>query len=372
VLNPQLAGTIGPRALNRALLERQGLRTRTAMPVPGAIEHLVGIQAQQPNSPYVALWSRLEDFRPEELGDLIAERGAVRIALMRSTLHLVTARDCLELRPIVRPVLERGLRGATRFGYAINGIDLDELQAAGRAIVDERPRGHRELGQLLQKRWPDRDGDSLAYVIRALVPLVQVPPRGVWGRTGRPLVTSAEEWLGEKLASRTEPDDVILRYLAAFGPASADDVKRWSGLTRLKDAIDRLRPKLRTFRDRSDKELLDVENGPLPDPDTPVPVRFLPEFDNVLIGYVDRSRIIPDEYRGVVVPALVRPTFLVDGSVAGFWKTTRGKTAALTVESFEPLSARVRDELEDEGLRLLRFLAPAAAGRVEFYVSSNA
>jgi hypothetical protein len=170
------ATVLSPRSLNRALLERQLLLRRSKLSVEKTLEHLVGMQAQATNPPYFGLWTRLDGFLPEALSRLISRRRAVRIALMRSTIHLVTARDCLPLRALLRPVLERSLFTGSSYGRAIAGMDMPVLVAAGRALVEEQPRTLLELGELLQARWPERDARSLAYAIRNLVPLVQVPP----------------------------------------------------------------------------------------------------------------------------------------------------------------------------------------------------
>jgi len=224
---------LGPRALNRALLARQMLLARGPLGAAEAIERLVGMQAQAPAAPYVGLWTRLRDFRPDDLARLILERRAVRIALMRGTVHLVTARDALSLRPLVQPIFDRDLRVNSTYARGLAGMDLGALAAHARVLVEERPRTMSELRALLHARWPDRDAPSLAYAARNLLPLVQVPPRGLWGAGGLPTLTSAEAWLGRPLARRPSLGGMVRRYLGAFGPASVMDVQEWSGLTRL-------------------------------------------------------------------------------------------------------------------------------------------
>jgi hypothetical protein len=352
--------TLTLRELNRATLARQLLLRRWKMSAAEAIEHLVGMQAQAPNPPYVGLWTRLEGFQPDELACLILDRRAVRIALMRNTVHLVTARDFLALRTLVQPVIDRGLY-ANRAG--IEGVDIEALVAAGRALLEERPRAAKELGELLRERWPDRDPASLARAIRHLVPLVQVPPRGVWGKSGQTVHTTAEAWLGRPLDSDPSLDEMVVRYLGAFGPATVKDVQTWSGLTRLGEVTERLRARLRVFRDEHGRELFDLPDAPRSDPDTPAPVRFVPEFDNLILSHADRARVIADDYRKAIASknGMVPATVLVDGFVRGTWKAERTrKRATISIRPFERLRKGDRDALVEEGARLVRFVGEGA------------
>ena len=352
-------GVLSQRALNRALLERQHLLRRRRASAASEIEHLVAMQAQVPNAPYVGLWSRLEVFQPNELSDLITTRRAVRLGLLRNTVHLVAAGDSLELRPLFQPLFERELK-TTHFGRNLVGLDLRPVIARAITLMEERPRTFSELGKLLQQRWPDRDANSLAYAIRYLVPIVQVPPRGIWGKRAQPAWAPAEHWLGRPVATKPSVEKLVLRYLAAFGPAAISDVSAWSGLTALRDTFERLRKQVRTFRDERGRELFDVPDGPLPDPDTPAPPRFLPEYDNLLIGHDDRTRVIHFEYRH----SIFMGTLLVDGFVQATWAVKRTKDAAvLTIEPLRRLTKGERVAVGEEGERLLVFVAGDAAGR---------
>ncbi|MGO4494284.1 winged helix DNA-binding domain-containing protein [Paenibacillus sp. 2RAB27] len=356
--NRETAPVLGKRALNRALLERQLLLGRVHLPALAAIEHLVGLQAQAPNPPYYGLWTRLEGFRQEELSRLLEERKVVRIAMMRSTIHLVSARDCLELRPLVQSVHDRGFGGA--YGKSLDGLDAQALAAAGRALVEAKPMTFSELGKQLNEEWHDRDPDALAAAIRTLVPLVQVPPRGLWGQSGQALHTSVELWLGSSLTSEPKIALMIQRYLSAFGPASVKDMQAWSGLTSLREVIEKLRPDLICFRDEQGSELFDLQDAPRPDPDIAAPARFLGEFDNILLSHADRSRIIDDTYRNRVFTknGIIRSVILIDGFVGGLWNLKRGSgIATLTIEPFRRLSSQEQDEIAFEGANLLKFAA---------------
>ena len=359
--------TLTARALNRALLDRQLLLRRE--PLPGAtgpradrvietVEHLVGLQAQAPFPPYYGLWSRLDGFLPGDLSSLILERRVVRIGLMRGTIHLVSADDCLRLRPVLQPVLERGLRA--NFGRQLTGVDRAALAAAGRVLVEDRPMTFSELGAALSPQWPGHPAAALAQCVRGLVPLVQVPPRAVWGKAGQAAHTSAEAWLGRPLAASASPDQVVLRYLAAFGPATVADAQAWSGLTGLREVVGRLEPWLRTFRDEQGRELFDLPDAPRPDPDTPAPVRLVAEFDNLILSHADRARVIsePDRQRLYSKNGIFPGTVLIEGFVRGMWRVTTARgVAALAIELFREADGD-RDAVAAEGERLLEFAAP--------------
>jgi hypothetical protein len=355
---------LGRRARNRALLERQLLLRRARRPAAEVVEHLVGMQAQEPRDPYVGLWTRLEGFDPSELGDLLAGRQAVRSPLMRTTLHLVTARDCLTLAPLLRPVLERNFWTGSPFGRKVKGVDVDAVLAAGRALLDTQPRTTAQLRAEMAERWPEFDGTSLAYAVHHLLPVVQVPPRGVWGQKGLATWAATEHWLGQPVDPAPSIDQVVLRYLAAFGPASVMDVQAWSGLTRLREVTDRLRARLRTFHSEAGKELLDLPDAPRPDPDTPAPVRFLPQFDNVALSHADRTHIAADTATPWPTDDLHWSALLVDGFINGVWRITRERrSATMAVRLLGPVPAPDRSAVEEEAARLLAFLAPDAEQR---------
>jgi hypothetical protein len=344
------------------------------MPAFDAIEHLVGMQAQAPLVPYFGLWTRLAGFEPRELVELIESRAVVRApAMLRTTIHLMSARDCLSMRPVLQPVQERGFRTGSPFGRQLAGIDLDEVLAVGRSLLDEKPRTVSDLRGHLSERFPGWDPSSLAYAVRYLVPIVQVPPRGIWGKGGQPLIESTEKWLGMPLGTDASPDEMIVRYLRSFGPATVQDVQAWSWLTSLRAHVERLRTRLRTFRDERGRELFDVEDGLFVDPDTPAPPRFLPEYDNILLSHDDRTRVIPERIE-VPLPAGnggSTGTMLLDGFVAGTWRMTRdGEMATLTVHLAHPASDRDRDEVVREGEALVRFATDGASTPVVRFVDA--
>ncbi|MFC5183953.1 winged helix DNA-binding domain-containing protein [Actinomadura harenae] len=359
-----MAATLGRRELNRALLARQMLLRRHRAGVLETIEHLVGMQAQAPNPPYLGLWTRLEEFDFDEPGRLLHERQAVRMVLMRGTLHLVSARDALRIRPLTQTVLDGYLRGR-RSPHGLDGVDLDALREAARDLVTAEPLSDKQVREALAERFPGHDAADLNWAARCMLPLVQVPPRGVWGSSGLARHTVLDAWLGEPLA---EPDveALVLRYLAAFGPASVADAQHWSGLTRLGEVFGRLGPRLLTFRDENGRVLYDVPEAPRPDAGTPAPVRFVPEFDNLTLAHADRTRIVSEEHRKrlFTVNGIIRAAVLVDGFVRGMWKAEAKRgSATLRIEAFAPIPDATREELTAEGLRLLEAAYPKAADR---------
>lgn len=357
-----MGSRLGERALNRALLDRQLLLERSTMPVLDAIEHLVGLQSQNPAPPYVGLWTRLDGFHPDQLATLIIDRMAVRMSLLRGTVHLVSAADAVVLRAWLQPLYDRLLFPESNLGPGATQQDVDAVVEAGRTLLDEAPRTIAQLGQGLHPRWPDREPAQLSWVCRNRLPLVHVPPRGLWGKSGQTMLTTVESWLGSGLVGDPDPGPILLRYLAAFGPATVKDAQTWCGLTRLGEVLERLRPQLRTFTDERGRELFDHPDGPRPDPDTLAPVRFLPEYDNVLRSHEDRTRVLATQHRPLLATKndAPMPTFLVDGFVAGTWRVVkeRGSADRVRIVPFDRLAATHRAELTAEAERLADLVAP--------------
>ncbi|MEV6738271.1 winged helix DNA-binding domain-containing protein [Streptomyces sp. NPDC051104] len=355
------APVLPPRALNRATLARQLLLRRSPLSAKAAVAHLVGLQAQNVKPPYYALAARLEGFAPERLSRLMADREVVRIVTLRSTIHTHTADDCLTLRPLVQPARDREL---TAFRKGLAGVDLDRLAALARDLVETEPRTMTQLRDALLVEWPDADPQALALAARCRLPLVQVTPRGLWGLSGQVALTTAGHWLGRPAEPAPAPDSVVLRYLAVFGPASVKDMQTWAGLTRLRDAFERLRPRLVTFRDEHGAELFDLPDAPRPDPDTPAPPRFLPEYDNLLLSHADRARVVPPGLKGRNAAGnQAYRTLLVDGFLAGVWKLEED---SLVIEPFRGMTRAERDEVAEEGARMLKVMHEGTSYDVRF------
>ena len=401
------ATQLSTRTLNRTLLARQLLLERAQCGPERTIEHLVGMQAQAPQPPYLGLFSRLSAFDPEQLAALITDRRVVRIALQRNTIHLVTAEDAVLLRRVLKPVIDNGLRH--NFGAQLQGVDFAALGARGRELVEQEPLTFARLGELLAEEFPQAKPNALAQGVRQLVPLVQVPPRGLWGRSGAPAHTSLESWLAGSSQDFTPsgsapdgsapdglapdgsaPDDeldaVVLRYLAAFGPASVRDIQAWCGLTRLNAVVKRLGDRLRRYADPNGTVLYDAAESPLTDADEPAPIRLLPEYDNILLSHADRSRILDPAHRSAVFTenGRIMSTVLIDGFVAATWRfderTGRAgskggpdgagggsRPGVLTVVPLRTLSTREQHAMErevgPEAARMLELLAPGGDAR---------
>jgi hypothetical protein len=352
---------LSTRRLNRTLLERQLLLRRSPLSPAQAIEHLAGLQCQEPPAPFYGLWSRLERFEAAELVALLEAHEVLRTTLMRVTLHLTTTGDFLAWRPVHQAMIEKRFAGCPS-ARQLGGADVAEVVEAGYAALAGTPATTAEIGRMLAQRWPGADPTALAYAVRFHAPLAQLPPRGtsLEKAGGRAVVAPVPELTGRELAAGTAPDALILRYLAAFGPASVADMRMWSGLPGLAAVVERLRPQLRTFADERGRVLFDLPGAPLATGDEPAPPRFLPWFDNLLLGHDDRSRVLPYGHRlGVVGGSAF---VLVDGFARATWRIERSAGAAtLRIQPLEELGEV--PGLEAEGERLLAFAAPGAARR---------
>jgi hypothetical protein len=349
------------RDLNRATLARQMLLEREAISVPAAIERLVGLQAQLAISPYIGLWTRLQHFQREHLAHLIDNHTVIKATLMRSTLHLFTADDYLRFRATLQRVMTEAAESISR--QRGQDFDVEQVLKTAREFIAEKPRSFAEISAVLSALLPDADVGAMRYTTRTHLPLIQVPNNSTWSYPGNPKFTLAESWINQPIPDDDHFRELVFRYLAAFGPATVTDIQTWSGLSKLKDAVEALKPELVVYRDERKRELLDLPDMPLPDSDTPAPERFLPEYDNLLLSHKDRTRVIADEYRSrVYLPGLrVRSTILVDGFVRGAWKILKSKSAAtLVIEPFASLTNQNREALAAEGEKLVRFAEPDA------------
>ncbi|MET9348732.1 winged helix DNA-binding domain-containing protein [Streptomyces termitum] len=345
------------RALGRATLARQLLLSPSPLGTEEAVRHLVGLQAQNTKPPYYALAARLGGFRPEDLSALMESRAVARIASLRSTVHTHTARDAVALRALVQSgAISREL---AMFRKGLAGADPDRLAALARAFVEAEPRTPGEIRAHLLREWPAADPQALTLAARCLLPLVQATPRGLWGRGGQVRLTTADRWFPGHEYDAADAEELVLRYLGAFGPASVKDAQTWCGLTRLRPVFDRLRPRLLALRDEDGTELFDLPDAPRPDPDVPAPPRLLPEFDNLLLSHADRRRIVPEEYRHRTWTGnQAHRVLLLDGAVAGLWYLDEGKErVTLTLAPFAPVARADRAALTEEAERVLRLTA---------------
>lgn len=350
---------LGVRTLNRSLFDRQLLTERVPLTPLEAIAHLVAMQGQFPNSPYLGLWARLASFAHEDLAALLRDAQVVRSITLRRTVHLSAAEDYAWLRPTVQPVVRRALQ-SSYYAAEIEGLDLDELEKAGREALAGRTLTRKAFGQALAERFPGRLGARLADSVEVLAALVHDPRNGAWGGWRHPsnvAVALAEDRTGLPMSEAPRIEALIRRYLAAFGPASVMDVQAWSGLTRLREPIDAMRGGLRVYRGEDGRELFDLPDLPIADPDRPLPVRFLPAFDNALQGHRDRTRVIgeAERKRYALGASGGVPMVLLDGFVVGAWEFKGG---TVTVAPTRPLRGSDADAVIEEGERMLAFIAP--------------
>lgn len=356
------------RQLNRALLARQHLLRRSEMPTGAMLQALVGMQSQVPNDPFIGLWTRLCGFHPDALSAMMLDRTAVRASLMRGTIHVVTADDYLLLQPLMRPLHERAFPATDR-GRRLDAAQVAAVIEVGRQLLLREPMTVKALGERLGTRFPELDPGAMSQAVRFLLPLVQVTPRGTWGASHAPTWALAEDWLDAGIPETASSEEMVRRYLAAFGPATVADMQAWSGLTGMRAVVQGMRDELVAFRNEGGQELFDLPDAPMPDRETPAPVRFLPGFDNVLLSHKDRTRIISEERRKAIGSrnGLFNATYLVDGVVAGTWALETTKDAAtLTVHPFEMHADDILDALEDEALGLMCLLAEGRERTVRF------
>jgi hypothetical protein len=352
--------TLTRRQLNRATLARQLLLTRDPLPVVEAVDRLCGMQAQVPKPPFIGLWTRVAGFGRDDLHAALHRREVVRATMMRGTLHLMSAADYVAMRAPVQVMLNQTL---ATLGTRAEGLDLKKVLPVARALLTEQPRTFNELRALLVDAFPKVNDRALGFAVRMHLPLIMVPTDDRWAYPSIADFTLADDWLGRPLSNDDSPHELVLRYLAAFGPATAADVQTWSGLQGLKGVLEELRPRLRAFRGERGREWFDLPDAPRPDEDVPAPARFLPEFDNLVLAHADRTRVLADEHRTSVVTKnlRVRATFLWDGFVAGTWEVQRKRNAAtLSIAPFERLPSRAVTELTTEGEALLRFVEEGA------------
>ncbi|HEX8867970.1 MAG TPA: winged helix DNA-binding domain-containing protein [Lentzea sp.] len=354
--------TLSNRTLNRTLLARQLLLERKDMPIVEAVEHLGGLHAQAPVPPYLALWTRLKPFKFDALSKLIIDRSLVRMTLWRGTLHLISASDVYLMRTALQPELNKWARNAMPPAERVE-IDLDKLARITREFVDSEPRTVAEIGAHLEEHFPEGRARELSTQAQMLVPMVQVPPRGIWGVGGIPQNIALATWLGDDLPAEAAVPELITRYLRVFGPATLADMQAWSRLIGLKAHAADL--DLVEYRNEAGKVLLDVPDGLIVDESTPAPARLLPAFDSVMFGHADKSRIMSDEARarwGAVRNAVFPPTFLVDGFVRGTWNVVETKeTATLHIEPYFKTFKKDIAGVVREAKAVLKVMAPKKA-----------
>lgn len=346
--------------LNRALLARQMLLDRSTVGPLEAMRQLVALQAQQPRPPYIALWTRLDGFEPAALAELLRSRRVVRGTHLRGTLHLLEADDFLTTRAAIQPVLNAGMQSILKQRGA--GFNIEAVAGSARKHFARRPRTFEDLRATLTEEFPGVDERAMGYAVRMSLPLCMVPDETVYAYGADTEFALASEWLGRVVPEESRVEELLLRYLAAYGPASVQDAQCWTGLGKLKPVFEALRPRLVTYRDEKGKELFDVPGGLLPNAETNAPVRLLPGFDGAILAHQDRSRIMVEEHRPLVTTKnlQVLPTVLVDGFVAGTWEVIVRKTVVtVAVKAFRPFPARAKKSVEAEAARLVRFLAGA-------------
>ncbi|UGT39157.1 winged helix DNA-binding domain-containing protein [Nocardia yamanashiensis] len=359
--------TLSTRTLNRTLLARQHLLERSTLGVADMCDHLIGLQAQDMLPPFLAMWSRTADFDPATLSAGLDDRSLVRITLMRGTIHLVTPPDALRIAPHIQPELEKiPFRKGFNYG-AMVGLDPDQVRAHGEAALGDEPMSAADLRARAAELYPDRDPGAVLQTWLYQLPVLQTPPRGRWRDSSRPVWSRVEPWLGAPLDPDYPLEELLLRYLRAFGPATTMDMQTWSKLTNLKPAVTRLGDRVRTYTDERGRTLYDAADAELADPDQPAPVRLLGWYDNAVLSHQDRTRIVPD---GLAPPLRAFATqlspILVDGFLAGTYKIFPERdTARLRITPGRKWTPAEHADVEAEAHALLKFAEPERTPSVE-------
>ncbi|MFZ4826185.1 MAG: winged helix DNA-binding domain-containing protein [Phototrophicaceae bacterium] len=356
------------RELNRTLLARQLLLTRSNLSAVEATEHLIALQSQVPNPPYIGLWSRVEGFTRLGFTQALECREIVRAPFLRSTLHLLTPATYRQFYPSIQPSLVKAHHAFHRTAKQLPTATVVDL---ARPFLQTSPRTMGEIEAHLQATFPDFPTADLGYHVRTFLPLMQVYPAGTWGSGSRMRYALAEDTLGGfEQVDRLQ--ELFARYLIAFGPASIMDFQTWLGRTKLTETLGTLPADWMRYQDENGVELWDVPNATLMDADTEAPARFIPEYDNLVLAHQNRTRIIADAHRRYVFlsAARVMGTILLDGFVAGVWKFKREKAIiTLTIKPFERLTAPHHQAVEEEAHRLGGFIAdPKETVNVVFQV----
>lgn len=349
---------LSTRALTRTLWVRQQLVAgRRALDTPEAVVgHLLGLQAQETLSPYLSLAARLDAFDPGDLSDRLESRQLVRMLTLRGTVHVLTPGDALQLRGWVQPTLDR-LSAGNRAGAPARHVGTPELDAAVGAFLGYGGRRLTDLGAHLAEVFPGVPEPALRHVVRERLPLLQVPPRGLWKRSGGVVYAYADRFLGLPFTT-AEPEDLVVRYLSAYGPATPADMTKWSMVTRLAPVFKALHEagRLVTVTDEQGRTLYDVPGAPVADEDLPLPVRLLGTYDNLFLSHADRDRVAPpDALKAWMGPnGGVGSALFVDGLLAGLWRVEDGR---IRVEPFGALTRAQQREVEVEVARVEAFLA---------------
>ena len=354
-----IGASISLEELNRATLSRQFLLERTQQDVQAVVHRLVGLQAQTPHTWYTGLFARISGFDPTLTSKLLETGQLVRIAVMRSTIHVLNARDAYGLRPLAQPVLDRGL--ASGFGKKLDGVDQEAvLEASVDMFRSNEPLTFKQIAVALADRWPDADPHALSMVARHRLELAQVPPRGLWRTSGPVAHLPLQAWAVGCETAPFSVEELARRYLAAFGPATVADLQVWSGLTRLKGVVESMADELLPFIGPANEQLWDLPDASRPGANVSAPVRFLYDYDNLLLSHRDRSRFTTSEYmdrefaKQATTPCLV----LVDGMTSATWRLVQeAGNSEMRISPLRTMSSRERADVVAEGRALGGVLA---------------